>query len=89
MLPALFEQASQAQCTGLTLEFGTVPLMQVVTALRAEQWLENHPETETGLAQEIRRQFEVAFCPDSADWRQRVVDQGVDVAWRSLAGLRG
>ena len=89
MLPALFEQASQAECTGLTLEFGTEPPLQVLTALRAEQWLENHPETETGLALEIRRQFQAAFCPESPAWRRGVIDQGVDAAWRALAGLRG
>lgn len=88
MLRSLYTECPQAECTGITLEFGTVPLMQVITALRAEQWLENHPETPASVGREIQRQFRAAFCPDSDDWKQQVLAQAVDAARQAVAGLR-
>jgi ribosomal protein S14 len=44
MCTAAYEECAQAEYTGIALEYGTVPLREVVDALRADQWLENHPE---------------------------------------------
>ncbi len=88
MLRSLYAECPQATCTGITLEFGTVPLMQVITALRAEQWLENHPETPSPMARQIKQQLRAAFYPDSDDWRQQVLDQTIGAARQALAGLR-
>lgn len=88
MMQALYAECPQAECTGITLEFGTVPLMQVVTALRAEQWLENHPETPETIGQEIKRQFRAAFYPDSDAWKQQVLPQAIEAARQALVGLR-
>ena len=51
---AAYEECAQAEYTGIALEYGTVPLMEVIDALRADQWLENHPEA--GAAQRARDQ---------------------------------
>lgn len=88
MLRSLYAECPQAECTGITLELGTVPLMQVITALRAEQWLENHPETPASAAGGIRQQFRAAFYPDSDAWKQQVLAQALDVARQAVAGLR-
>ncbi|MFM9914190.1 MAG: M14 family metallopeptidase [Rhizobacter sp.] len=88
MMRSLYAECPQAECTGITLEFGTVPLMQVFTALRAEQWLENHPETPEATSREIRRQFRNSFDPDSDAWREQVLPQALDAARQALVGLR-
>lgn len=88
MLHALYTECPQAECTGITLEFGTVPLMQVITALRAEQWLENHPETPASIGLDIRQQFRAAFYPESDAWKQQVLDQAIDAARQAVLGLR-
>jgi hypothetical protein len=88
MLRSLYAECPQAECTGITLEFGTVLLMQVITALRAEQWLENHPETPASVAGAIRQQFRAAFYPDSEAWKQQVLAQALEAARQAVTGLR-
>ena len=44
MFNAAYEEAPQAEYTGIALEYGTLPQDQVMLALRADQWLENHPD---------------------------------------------
>ena len=39
-----YELCAQAEYTGIALEYGTVPTREVIDALRADQWLENHPQ---------------------------------------------
>jgi hypothetical protein len=41
------QECAQAEYTGIAMEYGTVPFEQVMDALRADQWLENHPEAPT------------------------------------------
>ena len=83
------EEAPQAEYTGMALEFGTVPMMEVITALRGEQWLENHPEVEDpGLRSAIKRRMRDAFYVDTPAWKQAVLDQALDAARQAIAGLR-
>jgi Protein of unknown function (DUF2817) len=83
------EEAPQAEHTGIALEFGTVPIMEVITALRGEQWLENHPEVEDpGLRDAIKRRLRDAFYLDTPAWKQAVLEQALDAARQALAGLR-
>jgi hypothetical protein len=44
MWTSAYEECPQAEYTGIALEYGTLPLPQIVMNLRAEQWMENHPE---------------------------------------------
>jgi len=44
MWVSTYQEAPQAEYTGIALEFGTLPLREVTDALRADQWLENHPK---------------------------------------------
>lgn len=88
MMQSLYAECPQAPCTGITLEFGTMPLMEVVSALRAEQWLENHPESEGSIGREIRNRFRAAFYPDSDSWRQQVLAQALEAARQAVAGLQ-
>jgi hypothetical protein len=83
------QECPQAEHTGIALEYGTLPLPQMFDALRAEQWLENHPETEAVTASAIKRQMRDAFYVDTEGWKQRIVDQGLDAARQAVAGLAG
>jgi hypothetical protein len=81
------QECPQAEHTGIALEYGTVPLPQMLDALRAEQWLENHPETDADTARAIKRQMRDAFYTDADAWKQRIVEQGVQAARQAVAGL--
>jgi hypothetical protein len=83
------QECAQAEYTGLALEYGTVPFEQVTDALRADQWLENHPDAPASQRAQIKRQLRDAFYIDTDAWKSRVVGQGVEVAYQAVAGLGG
>jgi hypothetical protein len=77
----------QAEVTAITLEYGTVPLKEVLDALRADNWLHVHGDLRTPKAREIKAHIRAAFYPDKDDWKGMVFDRSVDVLRRALAGL--
>ena len=81
------DACAQAEYTAITLEFGTVPIMQMIEALRAEQWLENHPEAPAAQARQIKRQMRDAFYIDTDDWKRQVWTQARLAAAQTVAGL--
>ncbi len=86
---AAYEECPQAEFTGIALEYGTVPVMAVMDALRADQWLENHPEAGAAQHDAIKRQVRDAFYTDTEVWKQQVVEQALEAATQGVAGLRG
>ncbi|MDO8419263.1 MAG: M14 family metallopeptidase [Rubrivivax sp.] len=87
MWTAAYQEAPQAEYTGIALEYGTLPIGEVITALRADQWLENHPEAPAAQRDAIKRRVRDAFYTDTDAWKQRVVEQGVEAARQAVAGL--
>lgn len=87
MWQAAYEECAQAQYTGMAMEYGTIPMLEVMQALRADQWLENHPETETSLAKAIKKQTRDAFYTDTDAWKEQVLVQAHDAALKALTGL--
>ncbi|MGE5118125.1 MAG: M14 family metallopeptidase [Betaproteobacteria bacterium] len=87
MWMAAYEECGQAEYTGIALEYGTVPLEDTLMALRADQWLENHPETDAEIAAHIKRQLRDAFYVDTDAWKWRVVEQAFDATRQAVRGL--
>jgi hypothetical protein len=81
------QECPQAEYTGIAMEYGTVPFDQVIDALRADQWLENHPEAPPARRVRIKRQIRDAFYTDTDAWKKRIVEQGVEAAHQAIAGL--
>ncbi|HEX6016614.1 MAG TPA: M14 family metallopeptidase [Burkholderiaceae bacterium] len=86
---AVYEQCPQAEYTGIALEYGTLPMLQVIDALRADQWLENHPDTGAEQRQAIKRQVRDAFYTDTDEWKQAIVAQAREATLQGLSGLGG
>jgi hypothetical protein len=82
-----YEECPQAEYTGMALEYGTVPVMDVMNALRADQWLEMHPDAPEKKRAQIKQQVRDAFYTDTDAWKQRIVLQAVDAAHGALRGL--
>ncbi|HKU86770.1 MAG TPA: M14 family metallopeptidase [Casimicrobiaceae bacterium] len=76
-----------AQYTGIVVEFGTQPLDRILQALRADQWLANHPGAGNLLADAIRRQMRESFYDDSDTWRGLVYGQARGTVLQALRGL--
>lgn len=87
--PVVFDGRPELRYTGIALEFGTLPLLDVFQALRAEQWLENHPEAPPEQARQIKRQLRDAFYVDADDWKAQLVAQGREASLQALQGLQG
>ncbi|RQP26370.1 M14 family metallopeptidase [Piscinibacter terrae] len=87
MWAAAYEECPQAEYTGVVLEFGTWPLLDVVNALRGDQWLENHPEAPEPLRAVIKKTIRDAFYVDTDEWKAQVIEQSFDAARGALAGL--
>jgi Protein of unknown function (DUF2817) len=84
---AAYDECAQAEYTGIALEYGTLSMLEVINALRADQWLENHPQTGAEQRQAIKRLVRDAFYTDTDPWKQAVVEQGREAALQALAGL--
>jgi hypothetical protein len=82
-----YEECPQAVYTGIALEYGTLPVMQVMEALRADQWLQNHPAQSEAQHDAIKRQMRDAFYTDTDAWKQRIVEQSEAAVQQALAGL--
>jgi hypothetical protein len=82
-----YEECAQAEYTGIALEYGTLALTEMIDALRADQWLENHPDAPAALAAQIKRRMRDAFYIDTDAWKQRIVEQALDAAHGALRGL--
>jgi predicted deacylase len=77
----------ELELTFIGLEFGTRPVTDVLTALRADHWLHLHGGTHAAAAAQIRQQMREAFYCDTAAWKAAVYGRTADLAYRALRGL--
>ncbi len=63
---AALEECRQAELTGVCLEFGTKPLLEVANALRGDHWLHLHQQAPAALKASIKRRLFEAFFVDTA-----------------------
>ena len=84
---AIYEECPAAQYTGICLEFGTLPLTEMILAMRADHWLALHPEAPKALQSLIRQNMIEAFNPASIAWQEQVWQQGRQAAQQAINGL--
>lgn len=87
MWSSVYDECPDAQVTAIGMEFGTLPLMQVLQALRAEQWLTRHPQAPTAQAAQIKQDLRDAFYVDTPDWKEKVVSQARQAMLQAVDGL--
>lgn len=81
------DEVPQARYTGIALEYGTLPMLDVLDALRADHWLGKHPEAGAPQAEAIRRRVREAFYTETDTWKEQLVVQAREAAGQALAGL--
>ena len=89
MTNAAYEECPQAEYTAIAMEYGTLPLPEMILALRAEHWLHKHPEAPTELARSIKQQMLDAFYVDTDAWKGQIISQARQSLFQSVAGLGG
>ena len=87
MWMSAYQECPQAQYTGIAMEYGTVPVSEVIMALRGEHWMENHPEAPAEARAAVKQRFRDAFYTDTPQWKQQILDQGVQAARQAITGL--
>lgn len=87
MWSAVDDECPQAQYTGIAMEYGTLPILDIIAALRAEHWLHNHPEAPPEQQAAIRRQMMDAFYVDTDPWRAQIVAQARQAMFQAVDGL--
>ncbi|OJX37231.1 MAG: hypothetical protein BGO74_14335 [Burkholderiales bacterium 68-12] len=87
MWSAIYDECPQAQYTGIAMEYGTVPVVEVLESLRAEQWLNLHPEADAALAAQIKARMKAAFYTDTDTWKGQIVAQARQALFQAVAGL--
>ena len=89
MFNAAYEECPQAVYTGIAMEYGTLPLPEMILALRAEQWLQCHPEAPADLAVTIKQQMLDAFYVNTDAWKGQIISQARQAMFQAAAGLQG
>lgn len=93
MWSAIHDECPAAVYTGMALEYGTVPITQVIDALRADHWL--HRARERGqavpatLAADISQTMRDTFYVATTEWREQVVAQDKQGLFQAVDGLSG
>jgi hypothetical protein len=89
MMNAAYEECPQAAFTSIAMEYGTLVITEMIEALRAEQWLQLHPEAPAEQARAIKQQMLDAFYVDTATWRTQIITQAEEAMVQAVDGLRG
>jgi hypothetical protein len=84
---AAYDECPQAQYTGIAMEYGTVPVLETMGAIRADNWLNQHPDAPAELAEAIRQQVLNAFFTDTPEWKAQIVDQAMGAMREAVDGL--
>jgi len=89
MWGAIYEECPQAEYTGIAMEYGTLPILDMLSALRADNWLQQHPEAPAAQHAAIKRQMMEAFYIDTDAWRTQIVAQARQAMFQAVDGLAG
>jgi hypothetical protein len=81
------DECPQAEHTGIALEYGTLPMNDMLMALRADHWLHLHPEASDELKKSIKAQIFNAFYTDTDEWRTQIITQAREAMAQALQGL--
>jgi hypothetical protein len=85
---AVYDECPHAEYTGIALEFGTEPLLQMMQALRGDHWLHQHPEAPAALALDIKKHLLDAFYVDTDVWKGQLVSQARQAMFQAVDGLK-
>jgi hypothetical protein len=88
MWGAAYEECPQAEYTGMALEYGTLPIEDVINALRGDHWLHQHPEAPAALRQAIKQRMLDTFYVNTDTWRAQVVAQARQALFQAVDGLK-
>ncbi|VVE20405.1 M14 family metallopeptidase [Pandoraea terrigena] len=87
LLDTLRTTRPDAQVTAIAIEYGTVPLIDMLHMLRADSWLRRHPDVPGAQASAIRQSVQKAFCFDDPVWQGQILGQARVAILQAVTGL--
>ena len=87
MWSAVDQECPRAEYTGIAMEYGTVPMMDVFNALRADHWLHAHPQAPAALAAQIKQQIMDALYTQTDTWKGQIISQARQAMFQAVDGL--
>jgi hypothetical protein len=87
MWSAVYDECPQAEYTGIAVELGTASRLQVLQALRADQWLALHPQAPPSQRREIKQRMRDAFYLEDDGWKRNAVERTTAAVRQALHGL--
>ena len=87
MWNSIYQECSQAQYTGIALEYGTHPMERMIAVMRSEQWLQLHPQADAVLARQIKQDMLDMFYVDTDAWKTQILEQARATLQQAVQGL--
>ena len=85
---SIYQECPEATAMAIALEYGTLDFAVVLNAIRADQWLSNHPEASPEQRAEIKAAVKDAFIVDSPEWRGMVYAQARVAVLQAVLALK-
>jgi len=88
MWNSIYEECPKAEFTAIALEYGTLPMLEVTDALRADHWMHKYPgKASPELAASIREKMLEAFYTDTDAWKGQIISQARQAMFQAVEGL--
>jgi hypothetical protein len=82
------EMLPTTEVTAMAIEFGTLPRREMQRASLAQRWMRFEGMRDPVLAARVRREYEAAFYPADAQWREGVLAQAREFIDRGVREIR-
>jgi hypothetical protein len=83
----VLRELGRCSLSSLTLEFGTVPPLQVLEALRMDAWAHRHENGNAAARQRSAARMREAFFVETTSWKDAVLEQSLEVLNAAIGGL--
>jgi Protein of unknown function (DUF2817) len=87
VLDTLRRTCTHADTTAIAIEYGTIPLVDMLHMLRADVWLRQHPQAEKQQISAIHQAIRAAFDCDDDAWRGMILGQARAAILQAVMGL--
>lgn len=87
VLDTLRRTCRHVDTTAIAIEYGTVPLIDMLHMLRADVWLRQHPDAPKSRIDAIRESIRAAFYCDDNVWRGLILGQARAAILQAVVGL--
>ena len=87
VLDTLRRACTHADTTAIAIEYGTIPLVDMLHMLRADVWVRQHPHAEKQQISAIQQAIRAAFYCNDDVWRGMILGQARAAILQAVMGL--